>query len=143
MGIENLKEYCEANQGADIGSKSTRDDLVSHQRLVRSIALNPSSIDLRDIVTTYTEVALIEDGTEIGCVDAVFISRWGDVYICEAKASRKSQGNEKQLQTAYDYIKRNFGILPVRISIKKPASERLKARKVLPDITGLITQTRL
>lgn len=126
-------EYCREK------SKGSQFDETPHDLLIYRIMRDPSVIRLKNILESYTKVPLLKNHEIIGEVDIVSLDSDGDVYICEVKKTlRSGRGAISQLENAYEYIKINFGIFPIRISIRQFSGRKISRIIIRPKIEDII-----
>ena len=130
MGLTEFMDYCEKNSGVRTGLESS-----AHERLVNAVFMNPGGLlGLRNIKRRYKDVGLSGDEGLITAIDVV-LSDEDEVYICEVKTTkRRNRGQRTQLMRQYSSIRKEFGILPIRISLWKQENGKIKIERQEPTI---------
>lgn len=110
MGVKEFREYCE--QKNRLGRSEP--DYV-HDDLVEKIVKSPGILGFRDIEVCYVNIPVEYRSKEMGSINLVLFSKFGEVYLCEVKTSEKTSTISKsklQLRGAADTLREKFGIYP-------------------------------
>jgi hypothetical protein len=138
----NLRDYLVANQNA-----MHIQDRV-HDSLVEEISRKPSKLGISESAELFINVALTDDyNAQMGDVDIVALDG-EEVYLVEVKTRGVSDGPRKmsiqrnaarnQLEQAYKYFKKRFGVLPRMLGYLKywgsQKAEILRLERPIDDL---------
>lgn len=132
MGLEEFRNHCEEHQGY----VDTRPQSRTHDSLVRRVVSDPTKIGIINAGDIFEEVEL-DTGNGVGPIDIVIFSQDGEVYICEAKTGYKPGEGGAQLDVRYNYVRDNFGILPVRVKVKGLPKHKIKYIRKSPEMSDV------
>ena len=135
MGIQEFREYCEKHQN---GNRLSQDS-PNHRKICDTILNNPILIGLRGVSYRYQEVSLLEGKKKIGEIDMVLFDRNQEMYICEVKSGGKFRGAGRQLDREYNFIRTNFGVLPIRVYVRKKKGQDITGEVRMPAIRDVFS----
>lgn len=135
MSLDDFERYCEKLSNHVRGVEDP-----AHRALIRSLVGDSQRFGIRNVRAAYADVALFKNHAEIGNIDVILFG--DETYVCEVKATDKSNAGSSQLERAYEYVRDNFGVLAIRLCVRKYLNGRIKITKTPAETLDILAQAR-